>query len=500
MMIAASPANVSRLNDSITPELRRLLTTLHDAVPDAYAVGGTPRDLLLGRTPVDLDIVTQGDPRLASERLAQVLHGSTFALDAERGHYRITLPPDAILHEIDVSRAPDLLADLKHRDFTIDAMAAPVRANGNLGDLIDPTGGLPDLDSMTLRKVSPAALRDDPLRLLRAVRLTVELGLEIDPETEDTIRELALSVTNSAGERQREELIRILATPRAAQGIRLLDALGLLQELMPEVTAARGVGQPSEHHYWDVFDHSVEALAALDLMLSPVADPSRWLAPTFRDVLTGFDLNAYLNGLVGGHSRRVLLKLAGLLHDVSKPETKAEEPDGRIRFLGHPEQGAAKAEAICGRLRFGGKETHFVSLLVEEHLRPTQLSHAGELPSKRALYRFFRDLGDAAPACLFLSLADAAAAQGPRLERDRWAGHVAYVRWVLENGQQQEAVAKAARLIDGEALMAALDLKPGPEVGRLLTAIDEAHAVGELSTQEEAISLARTLISEASHE
>jgi len=498
MMIAASPANVSRLNDSITPELRRLLATLHGAVPDAYAVGGTPRDLLVGRTPVDLDIVTQGDPKLACERLAAALDGSMFALDAERGHYRITLPESATLREIDISRAADLLADLTRRDFTIDAMAAPVEADGSLGELIDPMDGLGGLESSTLRMVSRETLRDDPLRLLRAVRLTVELDLEIEPETEAAIRDLAYTVTSAAGERQREELVRILATPHAAQAVRLLDALGLLQELMPEVTAARGVGQPFEHHYWDVFDHSVEALAALDLMLSPVTDPDRWLAPIFRDVLSGFDLDTYLDGAVGGHSRRVLLKLAGLLHDVSKPETKAEQPDGRIRFLGHPEQGAAKAQTICNRLRFGGKETQFVSLLVEEHLRPTQLSQAGELPSKRALYRFFRDLGDAAPACLFLSLADAAAARGPRLERDRWAGHVAYVRWVLESGLRgDDAASPPQRLVDGEALMTALSLQPGPEVGRLLAAIDEAHAVGELSTREEAIELARKLIHEA---
>jgi poly(A) polymerase len=495
MMIAASPANLSKLNDALTPGLRRLLATLHTAVPDAHAVGGTPRDLLLGRAPADLDIVTAGDPRTACERLARALDGSMFALDAERGHYRIALPDGAPVREVDVSRASAITADLMRRDFTIDAMAAPVLVDGGLGELIDVTGGLEDLESSTLRMVSREALRDDPLRLLRAARLTIELDLEIEPETEGTIRELAYLVTQAAGERQREELVRILATPRAASGIRLLDALGLLAELLPEITAARGVGQPFEHHYWDVFDHSVEALAGLDLMLSPVIDPARWLAPVFREVLGDFELDAYLDGLVGGHSRRVLLKLAGLLHDVSKPETKSEQEDGRVRFLGHPEQGAAKAETICSRLRFGARETRFVSLLVEEHLRPTQLSQAGEMPSKRALYRFFRDLEDAAPACLFLSLADAAAARGPRLEKDRWAGHVAYVRWVLENGlPAEDAAARPERLLDGEALMAALSLEPGPEVGRLLAAIDEAQAVGEIATRDEALGLARRLI------
>jgi poly(A) polymerase len=498
-MTAASPAIVAELNESITPELRRLLATLHAAIPNAHVVGGTPRDLLLGREPLDLDIVTRDDPKAAAERLAGALGGSMFALDEDRGHYRLTLAEPSPVREVDISQAPDLSADLARRDFTIDAMAAPVLANGSLGELIDPARGMDDLEARMLRMVSRKALQDDPLRLLRAVRLAIELDLEIEPKTEETIRELAYLVTKSAAERQREELTRILATLDAAAGIRLLDSLRLLDELMPEVTAGRGVGQPHEHHYWDVFDHSVEAVAALDLMLSPVTTTERWLAPVFRDVLGGFNLDAYLDGTVGGHSRRVLLKLAGLLHDVSKPETKSEQPDGRIRFFGHPEQGAAKAETICGRLRFGVRETRFVTLLVEEHLRPTMLSQGDELPSKRALYRFFRDLGDAAPACLFLSLADAAAARGPRLDKDRWAGHVAYVRWVLENGlQPRETDAKPQRLMDGEALMEALGLSPGPEVGRLLDAIDEAQAVGEVSTREEALALARTLLQEAS--
>ncbi len=497
MMTAA--ATVAELNDTLTPKLRSLLATLHGAVPDAHIVGGMPRDLLLGRPPIDLDVVTRNDPHSAGERLAQAFtDASLFALDAERGHYRLTLPDAAPLREVDISRADDLAADLARRDFTINAMAAAVLADGTIGPLIDMAGGRADVESRTLRMLNREALRDDPLRLLRAVRLSIELDLEIASETESAIREFAYRLPQAAGERQYEELVRLLATPRAAMGVRLLDSLGLLEALMPEITAARGVGQPFEHHYWDVFDHSVEALSALDLMLAPATEPDRWLAPIFQDGIAGFDLDGYLDGKVGGSSRRVLLKLAGLLHDVSKPETKSQEPDGRVRFLGHPEQGAVKSEAICNRLRFGTKETRFIALLVEEHLRPTQLSPSDALPSRRALYRFFRDLGDAAPACLFLSLADAAAAQGPRLEKDRWAGHVAYVRWILQNGLPPEPTGeKRHRIVDGETLMASLGLEPGPEVGRLLAAIDEAYAVGELASPDEALALARTLIAEA---
>lgn len=497
-MTAASPATVSEPNETLAPDLRSLLATVHAAVPDAYAVGGTPRDLLLDRKPGDLDMVTGEDPRAAGERLAQALGASIFALDTDRGHYRLGLPDSAPLREIDISQEPDIAAGLARRDFTINAMAAAVLEDGSLGEIIDIFGGLTDLESHTLRMLSRQALQDDPLRLLRAIRLTVELDLAIEEDTEEAIRELAFLLPQTAGERQREELVRILATPRAANSVRLLDSVSLLDELLPEIGASRGVGQPFEHHYWDVFDHSVEALAVLDLMLSPADDPERWLAPIFQDVLTGFDLDDYLDCKVGGHSRRVLLKLAGLLHDVSKPETKSEQPDGKVRFLGHPEQGAAKAETICKRLRFGARETRFVSLLVEEHLRPAQLSQGDALPSKRALYRFFRDLGDAAPACLFLSLADAAAARGPRLEKDRWAGHVAYVHWILISALEPDSSAQQKhRLVDGDALMTTLGLAPGPEVGRLLAAIDEAYAVGELSTTEEAFALARQLIEEA---
>jgi very-short-patch-repair endonuclease len=187
----------------------------------------------------------------------------------------------------------------------------------------------------------------------------------------------------------------------------------------------------------------------------------------------------------------VLLKLAGLLHDVAKPETKALDPTGRTRFLGHPELGAGKATRICERLRFGNKETRFVSLLVEEHLRPTQLANSGP-PSARALYRFFRDLGDAAPALLTLTLADGAAAAGPRLTRERWQRHVAFMAYVLEHGQSRlDAASKQPRLITGNDLIEALGMAPGPELGRVLAAVQEAIGAGEVGTREEAIEYAR---------
>ena len=497
MSLGKGPAAVRPEQEAIDPELRRLLAAVREAAPDAYLVGGGVRDVLLGRRPVDLDFVLAGDVGAAAEAIAETLAGSAFPLDAERGQLRVVLPEPAAVREIDLSRLEDgIEADLARRDFTLNALAAPIEADGSLGEVIDTTGGVADLRARRVRLVGERALADDPLRLLRAVRFAVELDFEIETGTAAAIRKRAASLRAAAAERQRDELARMLATPRSAAGVRLLDSLGLLEEMIPELNAGRGVEQPGAYHHWDVFGHSIETLAALDEMLDVGPQPAAplrerpWLRGAFRDGLAWYGLLPYLEGAVGGQSRLVLLKLAGLLHDVAKPETKSMEAGGRVRFFGHAELGAGKAARVCERLRLGSREARFVARLVEEHMRPTQLSQEGP-PSQRAVYRFFRDLGGAAPACLFLSLADAAAAAGPRMTPERWQGHVAYIGQVLRHGEAQSAVvARAPRLVTGNDLMEALDLAPGPLVGRLLAAVEEAVAAGEVATRDEAIACA----------
>jgi hypothetical protein len=243
-MTARAPAALPGKTETISPELRRVLATLREAVPGAYLVGGAVRDLITGRQPFDLDVVTPGDAHAAAEAAGRAFSASVFALDEARAQYRVTLPGGGPVREIDISSAPDIVADLRRRDFTVNAIAAPIEADGSLGQPIDPTGGLDDLEAGLLRMVSEAALREDPLRLLRAARLAHELQLEIEPETELAVHANASLLNEAAPERQREELVRMLASRWSARAIRLLDSLTLLQELLPEITAARGVGQP----------------------------------------------------------------------------------------------------------------------------------------------------------------------------------------------------------------------------------------------------------------
>lgn len=478
-------------------ELRSALQSVH--IPGAvHIVGGFVRDLLLGRDSPDLDLVVKAHPERVARKLAAALDGSAFPLGAEHGVFRVTLPsPVAGLLHIDVAlRRGGLEHDLSLRDFTVNAIAIPVHG----GTLVDPTGGVADLHAGVLRLVSDTAVQDDPLRALRAVRFAAELSLHLDTASEAIIRRDAPLLSRSAGERQRDELMRVLDTPVAASMLRLADRLGILAVVLPELIPSKGCEQPKEHYY-DVFDHQIETVAVLDCILSaePFGEPcvrrydTLWAGIPAADEL----YDRYNHEVAEGRTFRALLKLVGLLHDVSKPETKAHQPDGRMRFFGHPELGARVATVALERLRFTARENRLAALLIEEHLRPGQLSDGRTLPSRRALYRFFRDLGDGVMDVLLLNIADHTAARGPLMTEDEWNGHAAYVGWILGQQASEVDLVRPARLVTGHDLMRELDVPPGPLLGRLLAEVAEEQAEGTVRTREQALAFARDLLARA---
>jgi tRNA nucleotidyltransferase/poly(A) polymerase len=482
----------------LEPAVRDLLVTAASQLSgrEGYLVGGSLRDGLLRLAVRDLDLAVDGDSVEYARALADRLGADFALLDDERGTARVILR-DAAVAEIDVTRLQgEIQRDLAFRDFTIDALAVSLAdiALGGAPEIIDPLGGTEDLGRKMVRLVSEQALIDDPLRLLRAVRLAVQLDFTADPSTADAVRRHAGRIVQAAPERQRDELAHMLSTHHAAEALRLLDGFGLLELLLPEVAAGRGVTQPKEHH-WDVFDHNVETVATLDWMLSPEAPqaaPERDFYRALWDAL-GFlpSLRAHFAEEVSDRrSRAALLKFAGLLHDVAKPETRAPDETGRIRFFGHSERGAETARAILRRFRFSRREVDLVSMMVDEHLRPGQLGQDAP-PTRRALFRYFRDTRSAAESILFLFLADGLAARGPRTTLDAWERQVRYVAHVLARRHEDETIAKPQRLVSGDDLITALGLGPGPEIGRVLAAIEDAQGAGEITTREEAIEFAR---------
>ena len=462
----------------------------------AFAVGGTVRDVLLGRQVRDIDLGVEDDALTFARALAADFDGHYVPLDDANGIARVVLIDSSVRH-IDVAGVPGKIeADLLRRDFTIDALAAPVPG----GDVIDVTNGLADLRAGVVRMVSAANLDADPLRLLRAVRLAGELGFSLEPETAAAVTSRAGRIGEAAPERRRDELARIFALDQVEPSLRLLDHLGLLDQLIPEMASGRGVSQPANHHAYDVFEHAMHAVAALDVMLAPIRPEGDrvWIHEEFW---SGFAwcqdaLRAYLlEELSEGRTRGTVLKLTTFLHDVAKPETRTVEPDGRIRFFGHADRGAVVARRIMRRYRFSSAETAFAVKLVGEHLRPVQLAQVGEAPTARAIYRFHRDLGDAAPAVLLLALADAAGSRGPGMTRAGWSGHVAYMNSLLVRLRETEGIVSAPRLLTGHDIMSEFGLSEGPRIGLLLEGLGEAQATGEVRDREGAMAYVRARLS-----
>jgi len=490
-----SPENFS--SRLIKTELASLLAGLNEYLSResvrAFIVGGYIRDALLGRETADIDIAVAGDSLKIAAKLADAFGGKYVLLDEANRIGRIVLaggtPSAEKQRVIDLSSfSGSIEQDLARRDFTIDAMAVelkPLAEGGSNIRIIDPSGGLNDLNEGIIRVVSPTALPADPVRLLRGVRLAYELGFSIDAGTEALIKQHASRVAEVAGERVREELLRLLAVPRSEELLFHLDQLGLLTAMIPELAGEKGVEQPREH-FWNVFNHSLRTVAAVDFVLRR-GDWGYAGSETLTAVPWSGELNEYFEQKVSyGSTRRILLKVAALLHDVAKPQTKTTESDGKVRFLGHGKQGAEITADILERLRFTGHERKLAATMVEHHLRPTQMSQSG-LPSPRAIYRYFRDTAEAGIDILFLSLADHLATRGPNLIPSNWREHTRLVDYVLTKRFAEPSPAAPPKLVSGHDLIKAFSLEPGPEVGALLEAVREAQASSELSTREEAL-------------
>ncbi len=475
--------------------LTRLRAILAAHGAEGFLVGGAVRDLVIPRATADIDVAATGNARQLAEAIAKALQGHFVPLDEERHVYRVVL--SAGTNYIDLSALQGTLRqDLLRRDFTINALALPlerIEAPDPASRIVDPTGGLQDIAARRIRLVSEQALSDDPIRLLRAVRQAAELDFVIDPGAEATMRREAHRIAGVSPERVRDEFCRILGHIGAAARLQQLDDYRLLTAVIPELEASRDCGQPKEH-YWDVLQHSMQIVGYVEHVArlappgdSPVADIP-W-NETF--------ISYFTEKVSSGRSRLLLLKLSALLHDVSKPATKTIEPNGRIRFFGHPQTGADVTRNIMERLRFSNRETRIVVSTVLEHLRPGLISREPQGPTKRAVYRFYRDAGEAAVDTLFLSYADYLAARGPLLEEQDWKQYSGRISGILEAWRQASPEAKPPKLIDGHDLIEELALDPGPNVGALLEAIYEAEAAGEVTTYDQAIALAKRLREQA---
>jgi putative nucleotidyltransferase with HDIG domain len=437
-------------------------------------VGGAVRDGCLGRSgSIDLDVTVPARALAIARDVANRLGGAFVCLDAERGAGRVIVDGQ----QLDMSdyRAGTLEEDLAGRDFTVNALAVSIRtllASGR-ASIIDPTGGLRDLRARRLRVPAPGVLEQDPARTLRGVHLEAALGFRLSPATARAIAAHAPGLARVSPERVRDEVAALLGLADTERALRRADRPHLLGVVLPEIEPMRGTRQPPPHRF-AVLEHCLRAVGGADLV---VARPHA-LTP-FGDELGGH----LVEPLGGGFDRGHVLKLAALLHDVAKPQTRRLVA-GRVRFFGHDVLGEASVRAIGERLRLPRAVTTVLARLVRHHLRPMHLGGAGEVTA-RARYRFYRDLGPETRDLLLLALVDAAAVRG-QSALAVWP-RAALIRDLLRGWERERQTATAPPLLRGEDVMTHFGLPPGPPVGWLLGRAREAQDLGLVRTRQEAL-------------
>jgi poly(A) polymerase len=431
-----------------------IVQTLRQRGFQAYLVGGCVRDLLLGRDPKDYDVATDATP-------AQVMavFPQTYAVGAQFG---VVLVPDretaggsSKSHTVEVAtfrsdlgysdgRHPDEVRlsldpreDVTRRDFTINGMLLDPLS----GEVLDFVGGRKDLEAGIIRTIGEPEKRfgEDKLRMLRAVRFAARFEYAIEPATFAAMQKLAQRILVVSHERVRDELTRMLMEGRARRAFLLLDESDLLNPVLPEISAMKGVEQPPEFHpEGDVFVHTL-------LLLDNLPDPCP-----------------------------LTLAWGALLHDVGKPATFRRAPD-RIRFDGHVEVGIKMAEQICRRMRFSNDESEQILALVDNHMR---FGHATRM-KESTLKRFLRM--PAFAEHLALHRADCLASHGDLST---------YEFIQLKRAEIPVEKMRPSLMVTGDDLIAEGRV-PGPKFREILSAVEDAQLEGRLPTRDAALEFVR---------
>jgi poly(A) polymerase len=439
--VAAALGRLSEL--AASPTVSQLAAAFDAAGHELALVGGPVRDAFLGRNTNDLDFTTDATPdqilaivkpiaeahwdigrqfgTIGAKIAGETVEITTYRADSYDGESR---KPEVVFGD-------SLEGDLTRRDFTVNAMALRVPRL----ELVDPSGGVEDLVAGRLRTPSTPeqSFGDDPLRMLRAARFASQLGFAVDDGTIDAMTALAPEIDRISAERVRDELSKLLLTDEPARGIRLLVDAGLAQRVLPEVPALR-LERDEHHRHKDVYEHSLTVLTqAIDYERS-------------RGVLDSPDL---------------VVRLAALLHDIGKPATRRLEPGGAVTFHHHDVVGAKLAKKRLRDLRFDNDTIAAVARLIELHLR--FFGYTDGAWSDSAVRRYVRDAGDQLERLHILARADVTTRNRRKADQLAFAYDDLETR-IAELAEQEELAAVRPEL-DGQQIMALLDVPPGPVVG-----------------------------------
>lgn len=465
------------------PEIvSQLQTVVAEFDQPVFLVGGAVRDALAGRPVHDIDLaLARGGVRTA-RRVANALDGNCYVLDRERDVGRALLDVGQGQIRVDVARfrGPELHADLLDRDFTVNAMAVEVAGDCNL--LIDPLGGEEDLRSRRLRQCHADSLTNDPIRVLRALRLAAQFGFQIERNTLDSMRLAREQLATCSAERIRDEFWRLLELPQATAAIRAAAATGVLEVLMPKLSGLLHKPATGED-YGDGWQECLAILERLQHVVSAFTGRRRdEHGASFGAGLLVIQLNRWRTAMQrhlrttwpDQRSHTALLMLGGLYSTADQSDEKAAQAVERAKAFCLSN---GECERLGGMLRW---QNEVLSL---------------DAGSNLSLHRFWRGAGDSGVDACLLAAANYLGVAGSRLDHEDWLERVDCLTRILQaRFELMDTVINPPPLLDGHGLMRELKLSPGPLVGDVLDHIREAQACGTVRTRDEALVLARDLL------
>lgn len=436
---------------------------------DVYLVGGVLRNLLLSKPLApDYDFVLEGDIKGFSEKAAERSGGTPFLLDEETSSYRVVVNGKDLVLDFSSIKCGGITEDLGKRDFTVNALAARLGDifSGKEGFLIDPCGGKDDAERKILRAVSGRSFDEDPLRCLRAVRISQQYGLEIEASTLALVGEKSALLQMTSAERVRDELFLIFASKGTPEALSILYSTGIIKTVLPEISGWEDIGN------YDLLRHSLKTLEEAERLIDDVC---RGSFPVYaRELKERFEAP---NGAARNY---IIFKLGAFFHDFGKQYTASRE-EGRLRFIGHDFEGSGRIKEPLERLKFSKKAIGELSNLIKNHHRVFMLAALKER-TYRAKAHLIRASGEAAALDLLcLALADARATRGgedPELYE--------IVKEMIGFYFETYLKKKPRPLLSGDEVMRVFKVPEGPLVGEALKAVSDGIERGEIKTKKEA--------------
>jgi len=425
-----------------------------------YTVGGFVRDYLLGITSKDIDFVLEGDGPAFAEKLAKKLGVTNFTVYKKFGTAMIKYH-DLVLEFVGArkesyregSRKPDvkstdLLTDISRRDFTVNAIAVSLNSD-SYGEIIDPYHGQKDIKSKIIRTpLDPSkTFFDDPLRIMRAIRFACQLNFNIDNSTLRGLNKEKERLKIISQERITDELLKILASTKPSVGFKIMDKTGILPIILPEIAALKGVDQVGKHSHKDVFYHTIKVI---------------------DNIAKGSD--------------DMRLRLVALFHDVAKPATKQFKSEIGWTFHGHDDLGARMLPDIFNRLKLSNEMLKYTEKLIRLHLRPIHL--AEEIVTDSAIRRLIFETGRDIEDLLMFCRADITSSNPKRVKQH--LSNFDFVVKRIKEVEEKDRLREFQPPVDGNEIMATFNLQPGPVVGKLKKAIEEAILNGEIPNEHDA--------------